>query len=132
MQLQVSVDYAVRILRYLHLCKGEVQVAKEIAESVDMTYPFFNKVAGQLRRKGLLDTIQGRNGGYVLGRPAHEISIYDIQVSLVGEPQLHCCLKNGKRCAYGEKNACKTHTFLQTLQGKMVEELSGRTIADLT
>jgi len=131
MKLQISTDYAVRILQCLHKHEGGMLTAMEIAESTGITYPFFIKIALQLKKKGLLNSVQGRNGGYLLGKSAHKISIYDVFLCIEGEVQFCPHLKNGKSCLRGEASACKLHTFLYDLQEKLIEEMSNQSIADL-
>lgn len=131
MKLQISTDYAVRILQYLHRQSGEVQAANSIAQSIDITYPFFIKVANQLKKHELVSSVQGRNGGYALGRAAQEISLYDVFLCMEGELNMNRCLKTGGPCENGEVNNCKLHTFLHSLQEKLIAELSAQSIADL-
>ena len=131
MKLQISTDYAMRILQHLHVHKGEVQTATAISGAVGITYPFFIKIANQLKRAGLLVSVQGRHGGYALGRPGHEISYYDVLVSTTGEVKISRCLESGEPCLHGQRSACKVHTFLQGLQGRIIAELSSQSIADL-
>jgi len=96
-----------------------------------MTYPFVIKVANQLKKHGLLSSVQGRNGGYYLGRPAHTISFYDVFVAIEGELQITQCLRGNQSCSKCDPKDCKTHKFLYSLQEKMILELSSQTIADL-
>ena len=130
MKLQASTDYAVRILQYLHENAGEVYPAMSIAESVGITYPFFIKIANQLKKKKLINAVQGRNGGYTLGKPAGEISLYDVFRAIEGDLILNHCL-NGRPCTRGKHIDCKFHSVLRGVQGNIITELSSRTIADV-
>jgi len=132
MKLQISTDYAVRILQHLHSHKGELLTAMEIAESTGMTYPFFIKIASQLKKKDLLNSTQGRKGGYQLGKPACEISLYDVFLCIEGELQLNRCRGEEAPCFQGEINVCKLHEFFDELQRKVIAEMSELSIADLT
>jgi len=130
MQLQISTDYAVRILQYLHKHKEDLPTAMTISQSIGITYPFFIKIANQLKQKGLLSAVQGRNGGYRLARPAQQISLYDVFLSIEGELQINRCLQNEQNCTKGEVHHCKLHSFLRSLQDKLISEMSGQSIAD--
>ena len=131
MRLQTSTDCAIRILQYLHEHRrGGLHSAVRITEQIGIAYPFFTKVANQLKRHGLLTSVQGRNGGYHLGKSAHEISLYDVFLCIEGELLLNRCL-NGHPCTRGEHKDCKLHSVLHGLQGRVIAELSGQTIADL-
>ena len=131
MRLEISTDYAIRILRLLYTRNDEMLTAMEIAQATDITYPVFTKIANQLRQAGILKTTQGRYGGYVLGSPAHEISIYDVFLCMEGDLRINRCLENGELCAHGEHVSCKVHGLLHGLQDDLIKKLGSVSIADL-
>ncbi|MCL2546416.1 MAG: Rrf2 family transcriptional regulator [Oscillospiraceae bacterium] len=131
MRLQISTDYAIRILRHLYRNDNELHTASSIAESIDVTYYFFAQIANQLKRKGLLKSTQGRKGGYQLGREAHEISLYDVYECIEGELLINRCLIEGKLCSHGETQECKMHKLLYGVQDTMIAAMAGVTLADL-
>ncbi|MCL2843516.1 MAG: Rrf2 family transcriptional regulator [Oscillospiraceae bacterium] len=130
MRLQVSTDYAIRILHYLHVHRKDLSTAMTISQSIGITYPFFIKIANQLKKKGLLKAIQGRNGGYHLARPGEEISLYDVFWSIEGDLALNRCLHDDKFCSRTEPENCEFHHYFQELQEQVIGALSGKTIAD--
>ena len=131
MRFQISTDYAIRILQHLHGQNGEMSTAVDISQAIGITYPFFIKIANQLKRESLVNSVQGRYGGYILGKSAHEISIYDVILSIEGELYINRCLSTGQRCEHGQRTNCKVHDVLSNVQSGMVKELSDVTIADL-
>lgn len=130
MQIQVSTDYALRILHYLDRHQDELPTAMTISQAVGLTYPFFIKIATSLKQAGLLYTIQGRNGGYKLNKSASEISIYDVFLAIEGPLEVNRCLKEGADCARNEGNGCKFHTFFDNMQTNMIGTMSGKFISD--
>jgi Rrf2 family protein len=54
----------------------------EIADAAGVPAPFLSKVLGRLVDRGLLRSRRGRGGGFVLGRPASEITLADIALAL--------------------------------------------------
>jgi Rrf2 family protein len=54
----------------------------EIAGAAGVPAPFLSKVLGRLADRGLLRSRRGRGGGFVLGRPASEITLADIALAL--------------------------------------------------
>ena len=131
MRFEISTDYAIRALRLLHLREGEVLTTMELAQSIGTTSPVFAKIAGKLRHVGILRTIQGQKGGYVLGKPAHEISVYDVFLCIEGDLRINCCLETGGRCTHGDQMECKVHDILYGIQDELIEKLSNVSIADL-
>src|SRR5262245_52149104 len=49
----------------------------EIARREGMSVPHVAKLMGLLRHAGLVDSVRGRSGGYVLTRPPERISVYE-------------------------------------------------------
>ena len=129
MQLQATTDYAIRILQYLHKAPDDIYQGPEIAEAVGITYPMFNRVARKLKETGLLQSAQGKYGGFMLGKLATEISFYEVLLSTQGEFYMNQCLEKGMQC---ERESCKTYEFLQTIQQDMIENMSSMRVADLT
>jgi len=124
MKIQISTDHAIRILQYLHK-NGGMYTAMEIADAVGITYPFFIKIANQLKKHKFLRSVQGRNGGYVLGKRAHEISLYDVFLCIEGKLQISTSIQRA------EQNDCKLSKAWYSLQSKIIEEMSGQSISDL-
>lgn len=130
MQIQASTDYALRILHYLDQHKHDLPTAMTISKAVGITYPFFIKIATQLRQHGLLHAVQGRNGGYRLNKPAKEISIYDVFLAIEGPLEINRCLKEDSDCARNSNNECKFHVFFGEAQGALIDAMSSKVIAD--
>ena len=131
MRFEISTDYAIRALRLMHLREGEVLTVMEMAQFIGITFPVFSKVATKLRRAGILKPIRGQKGGYVLAKPAHEISVYDVFLSIEGELRINHCLETGGLCTHGEQMECKVHDILYGIQDDLIEKLSNVSIADL-
>jgi len=130
MQLQVSTKYAIRILQYIHLHSRDLLSATTISSAIGVTYPYFLKIAILLRRHGLLDAVQGRHGGYMLAKPATEISVYDIFLAVEGELQLSRCLADEQYCNRVGIGKCSTHDYFLALQNDVATLLSRKCLAD--
>jgi len=135
MQMQISTDYAIRILQYLHENGNgeELHTAMHIAQAIGITYPFFIKIANLLKQRGLICAVQGRNGGYRITGPAHEVSVYDVYLCMEGALQINRCFKSeDEPCTNGNKEDCKVRGFLSRLQNDVIiAEMSKKKIADL-
>jgi Rrf2 family protein len=55
---------------------------RDLAAAADVPGPFLSKVLGRLVDRGLLRSRRGRTGGFVLGRPAAEITLADVVLAL--------------------------------------------------
>ncbi|MCL2562619.1 MAG: Rrf2 family transcriptional regulator [Oscillospiraceae bacterium] len=131
MRIQSSTDNAIRILQYLHINNKGVRTAAVISEAIGITYPFFIKIANQLKKNGLLHAEHGRNGGYRLGRPAEQISVYDVLVCTEGEIAISRCFQANHICTQGELQHCLLRDFFCCIQEQLVSQMTQQNIADL-
>ena len=123
MKLSLTTDYAVQILRYLHEHQYEAVSAKEIVDATGVTYTFVMKLSACLKDAYMIEVVQGRQGGYTLRKPVHQISLYDVYTAVGGKLQINNCLQ--------EIVPAGTRTFFDDLQSDIVSEMSGTYISDL-
>lgn len=101
-------DYAVRaMICVARLDEGERHKAAQIAESMEIPRTYIAQILAPLVAAGLLDAVAGRRGGYMLGRPAAEISL--LEVIEVAEGAVHAdrCVLRGGPCDWDE--TCPLH-----------------------
>ncbi|ABB43433.1 transcriptional regulator, BadM/Rrf2 family [Sulfurimonas denitrificans DSM 1251] len=55
---------------------------KEIALNANVPQNYLEQLLGKLRRAGLVESIRGAKGGYILARPPQDIKILDILMAL--------------------------------------------------
>ena len=132
MKVQISTEYAIKILQYMHETSGRLWTAMDIAKGAGITYPFFIKIANTLKKGGLISSVQGRNGGYRLKKKAHEITIYDVFLCIEGELKISHCLQIGQPCAEEDKHDCYANQFFCKLKNTLILQMTEQTIASLS
>lgn len=73
--------------------KGPITL-KEIAKNQSIPLPFLEQIAIKLRKSGLIKSIRGASGGYVLLKDKKQISLADIIISVEGEINIAPSTKN--------------------------------------
>lgn len=108
MQLHNTAQYAIRILSYIaKYGNSRLYSAKELSENLNIPYKFLTKIMTNLVKSDFIDSIQGREGGYKLSRPAKDISIHNILENFKElEDDTKCVLGIGECDA---KNKCALH-----------------------
>ncbi len=99
-----------------------------ISERQGISLSYLEQLFSRLRRNGLVNSARGPGGGYRIARQHAEISVSDI-ITAVDE------LIDTTQCG-GEENChdehrCMTHDLWTTLNSKILEYLSGVSLADL-
>jgi Rrf2 family protein len=78
-------DYAVRAAVEL-AAAGDMITADQIAQAQGIPVNFLENILRDLRRAGIVESRRGQAGGYLLARPAEEISIADVIRAVEGGP----------------------------------------------
>ncbi len=130
MQLSTRARYATRAMIELTLFygKGPLQL-KEIAKKQGISDKYLEQVLTFLRKEGFILTQKGNRGGYLLAKPPGEITLYDVIRSVEGSLAPVACVDNTAVCE--KTDGCVTRDVWSRLKQKIVEELSGTTLADL-
>lgn len=113
--------------------EGESVTVAEIAEGEGLTAPYVGKLMAALRQAGFLDSVRGRGGGYVLARPADQISVEEVLNSL-GEPLFtteYCDSHPGALSVCTHQGDCSIRSVWQTLGEIIHRVLRGTSLADL-
>jgi Rrf2 family protein len=78
-RISAKTDYAVRAATELAAAEAGTPVkAERVAEAQDIPLNFLENILGQLRQAGIVQSRRGPEGGFLLARPAGEISIADV------------------------------------------------------
>jgi Rrf2 family cysteine metabolism transcriptional repressor len=87
MKITARVGYAGLALLELGQSPDKIQ-AREIAERQEIPLKFLEQILTQLKAAGLVTSIRGAAGGYMLARDPEQISLLDIVHAVEGELQL--------------------------------------------
>ena len=104
-----------------------------IAERQNISLSYLEQLFGKLRRKAIVDSVRGANGGYVLARTANDITVADI-ILAVDEPLDATSCAGKASCSTGTSGRggkCMTHDLWETLNSKMLTYLESVSLQDL-
>ena len=129
MRLSTTARYSLRALS--DLCtrpNSEPVSVSDIASRQNIPVNYLEQLFGKLRRGGILESVRGSQGGYLLARPEGEITIADILQAL-GEPFIFGSCQTEKGC----ENAvtCPTFNLWRKVKGSVDEILRTTTLEDI-
>jgi Rrf2 family protein len=78
----------------------------------NLPYRFLSKVAGNLKRAGLIISKEGKDGGYRLAKKSRQVKLGDVIKALEGSFAL-------SRCRSGLKCSCQSYCRHKTLMGRL-------------
>lgn len=99
-----------------------------ISERQEISLSYLEQLFSRLRRNGLVKSVRGPGGGYRVARPLDKISVSDI-ITAVDE-QIDATQCGGNENCHDE-HRCMTHDLWASLNVKILEYLSGVSLAEL-
>ena len=86
MKISTKGEYGIRAMLYIgmHAHKGPV-TSHEIARHQGIPEPYLRQILALLSKDRLIQSNRGPQGGHVLGRPASQITLKDVLVTLEGQ-----------------------------------------------
>lgn len=119
LRLSTKGQYGVRAMYEIARGYPETPVTiKEISERQDVSVAYLEQILNKLRKAGLIKSIKGPGGGYVLNKSPEKISIASILSELEGPVALTSCLDPEEGCV--RIDSCVTHLLWKAL-GQQVE-----------
>ena len=102
----------------------------EIAVRLELSLPYLEQLFMKLRRNGLVRSVRGPGGGYVLERDPAAISIGEIMAA-VDEPvkMTRCAGESDLGCVSSRR--CSTHHLWDALGSHIEQFLASATLADV-
>ncbi len=100
LQFSKKLDYGLFLLIELSKKAGQEPLSlQKVAQENDMSFFFLQKVAFELRKSGIVASNRGKNGGYVLAKPAAVITLKEIVEVLEGPVNvMHCLMTENSNC----------------------------------
>lgn len=130
MRLTRQTNYAMRILMYCAANDDRLSRIPEIASAYTVSELFLFKILQPLVEAGLVQTVRGRNGGVRLGRPAEQITLFDVvRVTEESFAMAECFENDAAECPLID--SCALNSALREALNAFFEVLMRHTIADL-
>ena len=104
-------------------------INREIAEVFKASGHHLAKVMQRLTRVGLVDSIRGPHGGFLLGRPAEQVTLLEIYEAIDGPLGERACLFGDPVCA---GTNCMLGQFVLSIHKQLRDYLGETTLAELT
>ena len=130
MKLSTKVRYGVRAMIDLAQHQSDKPVlVKMISERQEISKKYLESLLASLKAAGLLRSIRGAKGGYLLARDPAEITMEMIVSALDGPPILVECVTHPELC--DRSSACSAHGLWEQMTKSLQKTLSNTTLADL-
>lgn len=103
---------------------------KEIAKEKKLSLPYISRIITLLKKAGLVESKEGKNGGYSLAKNPREISLMQILEVLEGPVSLVKCCSNAQAKCVSE-SFCGIKQTWQAAKGLLTAFLRSATLEDI-
>jgi len=135
MKITAQDEYGLRILVRIAKCKDKTGLSiPQLSEAEGLSQPNVAKLTRILRMEGLINSTKGHVGGYVLARPATNITVNDILKALSGRlfDQEFCVNHAGVMKICSNSADCSIRSLWTIVQSAIDKLLDKITLADLS
>ncbi|MBR3503233.1 MAG: Rrf2 family transcriptional regulator [Clostridia bacterium] len=108
---------------------GEPQPIKAIAERQKIPEAYLEQLIGPLRRSGLVKSVRGAQGGYLLARAPEEITVGAVMRALEGDINLVDCLAEEDACE--RAGSCAARIVWRRVNDGLRQIVDGITLRDI-
>ncbi len=132
-------EYGVRLLIQLGLKgqEGQPVSLKAVAEAEGLPLAYLERIAALLKKAELVASTRGAHGGYVLARPAEDITMDQVVLALEGAVAPMDCFFDDResrvQCSHvgDEAHGCATKLLWTRVQIGVIRSLQRTTLAEL-
>jgi len=128
MKLTTKGRYAVTAMMdlALHAKIDRISLA-DIADRQKLSLAYLEQLFRSLRNAGLVQSVRGAKGGYMLARNEKDISLADILIA--ADEQINLACGGGNACS--DQDPCLTHNLWTNLSREFFEFLNDKKLSDL-
>ena len=130
MKLSTRARYGIRAMAKLaeHYGGGPMQL-RVIAKNEEISFKYLEQLIAILKSTGIVRSVRGPRGGYMLAKPPNEIKLSEVFTALEGEVAPTECLEDESYCS--RSGECVTRDIWRQVQQAILSVLDSITLQDL-
>ena len=129
MKLSNTAEYALRILIFMGKDVQRLYSAKQLVEALKISDKYLRRLMTDLTKSGIIFSVQGRDGGYVIAKKPEDIKLSDIIEAIEGMDKYTGCLLGFEHCS--DENPCALHSSLGPIRQEFFRVFTHKTLNDL-
>lgn len=129
LRISEGATLALHTLALLAARPGEIMSTRKIAAELKVSEAHLSKVLQRLARLGLVRSIRGARGGFILGRDPEEVTLLDAYEAIDGPLRPSNCLMQHRAC---QGRGCILGDMLDTINNDVRNHLSSQRLSELT
>lgn len=130
MQFTLTTDYAIRTVFYLAKEK-QIRNAETLAVNLGIPLSYVPKVTSLLKKAGIIDAMEGVQGGYYLIKDPLKIALWDIISVTENTVQINRCLEKDHFCSRYAVETCPVRKVYKNIQEEFKDRFKNISISEL-
>ena len=131
MKLSTKGKYGLYAMIFLAQRQGEGPQSLKAFGKLNLPEAYLEQLLGSLRRAGLVSTVRGTQGGYLLAREPESITIKEILEAMEGPMMFSDCVADGDQQPCARSGTCPARGVWEYLTGEINALLNRITLADI-
>lgn len=103
----------------------------ELAEAQEIAVPYLEQIFSKLKHAGLVASVRGPGGGYILAKPASDTRIYEIVRAVEESIKMTRCESQVKEGCMASRSRCLTHDLWEGMERHIRDYLDSISLADV-
>ena len=131
MKLSTHARYALRAMIQIACDSkdGKAVSLNTIADKAGISKRYLEQIVIPLKNASLIRTMRGKSGGYLLAKPAEEITIAEIVQTAIGPINIVDCVNDEDLCIQTEW--CECRAVYALINDRIVDSMNEFTLDDL-
>lgn len=122
-------DYAIRCIVHLASSPSEVIIINELAKKIKTPKSFLAKILQQLAKAGIVKSLRGIHGGFMLAKKPADITLFDVITTIDNSVAMNVCAIDKKACTLS--NSCAVHPIWVEIKEYTINRLKSWNFAEL-
>lgn len=129
MKLSTRGQYALHAMIFLAKKQAEGPQSLKVIAKDGLPEQYLEQLLGALRRAGLVSSVRGAAGGYLIAKPPNEITVAQILESTEGPLNLSDCVDGELSCK--NSSQCQTRQLWRYLTDNINSLMQGVNLSDI-
>lgn len=133
LKLSKKIDYGLMAISHIAYRGDDNKIVntKRIAEEYSIPVELLAKILQKMAKGGLITSLNGPKGGYILARPPREITIGEVVKAIEGPIELVECYRRDETVCQ-QLGKCSVRRPIRKIQDSITRLLDSMTIEEIT
>ncbi len=129
MNLSKTAKYAIRVVSYMALKKQKLYSASHLTETLNVSDKYLKRILTTLSNHNVINSVQGRYGGFYLNKSIDDIYLYEIIVAVEDIDKYLGCVLGFSNCS--DNDPCSLHHNWTSIKMELIKFLKTTSVAEV-